>query len=116
MQCRSLSAQLGRHYQDFLAANTQVFVILGDDLNRAQRYSNELKLPFPVLADPGRQVYHLYGLQKAFVLIQRSAAVIIDREGTIRFIKAVTNPLTWLGEYEELSQEVQKTNESSSDR
>jgi peroxiredoxin len=116
MQCRSLSAQFGRHYQDFQSANTQVIVILGDDIDRARKYSNEMKLPFPVLADPERQVYHRYGLHKAFVLIQRSAAVIIDQEGVIQFIKVVTNPLSWLAEYEELYQEVLRNNVNTSQK
>ena len=113
MQCRSLSAQLGRHYPDFQAANTQVFVILGEDIDRARRYSKEMKLPFPVLADPERQVYHRYGLQKALILIQRSATMLIDQEGVIQFIKAVTNPMAWLSGFEELYQEVLKSNGSN---
>lgn len=116
MQCRSFSAQLGRHNQDFQTANTQVFVILGDNIDRARKYSAELKLPFPVLADPDRQVYHSYGLNKAFILIQRSAAVIINQEGVIQYIKAVTNPMTWLREYEELYQEVLRSNANTSQK
>ncbi len=108
MQCRSLVAQLGRHYQEFQAMDTQVLVILGDDIKRAQKYSQDLKLPFPVLSDPERQVYHRYDLHKSFVMIQRSAAVIIDREGVIRFMLAVTNPLTWLVEYEHLYEQLKE--------
>lgn len=106
MQCRSLSAQLGRHYPDFQAANTQVFVILGEDIERSQEYAELLKLPFPVLADPERQVYHRYELHKAFIVIQRSAVVLIDQEGLIQYFKAVTNPMAWLSEYEQLHQEI----------
>ncbi len=113
MQCRSLVAQFGRNSQDLQTANTQVLVILGDPIERAQKYASELKLPFPVLADPDRQTYHRYGLQKSFGLIQRTAAVVIDRDGVVRFIKAVTNPLTWLAEYDELYQEILKNSENT---
>ncbi len=116
MQCRSLVAQFGRHSQDLQTNNTQVLVILGEPIERAQRYASELKLPFPVLADPGRQIYHQYGLHKTFGLIQRSAAVVIDREGVVRFIKAVTNPLTWLAEYQELYQEILKSSERTAQK
>lgn len=108
MQCRSLVAQLGRREKDFQAMNTQVVVILGDRIEQAQKYAADLHLPFPVLADPEREVYHRYDLQKSLFLIQRTAAILIDREGVIQFVKAVTNPLTWLVEYEELAQEAQR--------
>ncbi len=102
MQCRSLVTQFGRHAADFQAAHTQVLIILGEPIDRALGYAESLKLPFPVLADPDRRVYQLYGLHKTLGLIQRSAAVIIDRQGVIQFVKSVNNPLTWLSEYEEL--------------
>ena len=106
MQCQALVAQLGRHDKEFQSANTRILVILGDRIELAQKYVDKLKLPFPVLADPDRQVYHRYGLQKALVFIQRSAYVVIDKEGTIQSIKTTINPLIWLVEYEQLYQEV----------
>ncbi len=114
MQCRSFSAQLGRHDLDFKTANTQVLVILGEDVDRARKYAEELKLPFPVLADSERQVYHRYGLHKALIMIQRSAAVIIDQQGIIQFVKAVTNPMTWLSDYQEFYQAAMKSNTATS--
>ena len=109
MQCRSLVAQLGRNPKEFQAMNTRVVVILGDGVEHAQKYAVDLHLPFPVLADPQREVYHLYELHKSMML-QRTAAIIIDPQGIIQFIKAVTNPLTWLAEYEELVQEARRIN------
>jgi peroxiredoxin len=113
MQCRSFSAQLGRHHHELQSSNTQVLIILGDHIDRARNYADELKLPFPVLADPERQIYHLYGLHKALLTIQRSAAMLVDREGVVRFVKSVTNPMTWLSENKELYQEVHKSNVTS---
>jgi peroxiredoxin len=110
MQCRSYSAQLGRHNDEFKAADTQVLIILGDPLERARKYVELLKLPFPVLADPSRKVYHRYGLQKAAVLIQRTATVLLDKEGVIRYQKRVTNPMTWLQDNVELRQAVRELN------
>ena len=102
MQCRSHAAQLGRLYNDFKAANCEIILILGDSLDKARRYAESLHLPFPVLADPEREVYHLYGLEKAMVFIQRTASIIIDQGGTIRYIKTTTSPLVWLQESKEL--------------
>ena len=102
MQCRSHSAQLGRSFKEFQAANCEVLLILGDSLEKARRYGDSLHLPFPVLADPERSVYHQYGLEKSMLFIQRTASVVIDRNGMICYIKTVTNPMVWLQESQEL--------------
>ena len=109
MQCRTLVAQLGRHYPDFQSENTEVLVILGEPLEIAQRFASQLKLPFPVLADLERSVYHRYDLHK-FLLLQRTATVIIDREGIVRYLHRATSTLTWLGEFKELIHAVQQVN------
>jgi peroxiredoxin len=98
---------LGRLYKDFLDADCEVLLILGDPIDKAKRYAETLHLPFPVLADPERNVYHLYGLDKAFLFVQRTASVVVDRNGTIQYLKVVVNPMTWLAESQELLQVVQ---------
>jgi peroxiredoxin len=93
---------LGRLYNEFQTANTEVLVILGDTIERAKQYAQILKSPFPVLADPDREVYHLFGLEKALFVIQRTSSVVIDREGIVRYMKRATNPMLWLQESREL--------------
>ena len=107
MQCRSHSAQLGRLYPEFKAANAEVLVILGDTPEHARQYARTLKLPFPALADAHRAVYHQFDLERAFIVIQRTAEVIVDKDGVIRYLKRVTNPLVWLQESSELLQAAQ---------
>ena len=107
MQCRALVAQLGRMNDEFVKAGAQTLVILGDTLDRARRYAETLKTPFPVLVDPERAVYHRFELEKNFIGIQRTASVIVDKNGVIQYIKRVTNPMTWLQESKELLQAVQ---------
>ena len=102
MQCRAHVAQLGRLYKDFQAAGADVLVILGDTPDRALQYSESLHTPFPVLADPQRDVYKRFGLEKALLIIQRTASLVVDRQGVIRYIKRATNPMTWLQESQEL--------------
>ena len=102
MQCRSHVAQLGRLYQDFQAAGAEILVILGDTPERARSYAELLKTPFPVLADPDRAVYHRYDLEKVLIMIQRTASVVVDRDGVIQYIKRATNPASWLQESREL--------------
>jgi peroxiredoxin len=107
MQCRAHVAQLGRMNAEFVKAGVQILVILGDTVERARRYAETLKAPFPVLADPERAVYHRYELQKNFIGIQRTASVIVDPNGVIRYLKRSVNPMTWLQESKELLQAVQ---------
>lgn len=113
MQCRELVAQLGRHYKEIQAENTQVIVLIGESIEIAQSYARRSSLPFPVLADPDREIYHLYQLHKALILIQRTADVIVDRNGIIQYIKSATNPMTWLAEYHELFRAIQNANQLS---
>jgi peroxiredoxin len=101
MQCRSHAAQLGRLYSDFKAANVEILLILGEMVDKAQKYAESLHLAFPVLADPKREVYHQYGLEKSFFL-QRTASIIIDSTGTIRYMRRTTNPMPWLQESREV--------------
>ena len=102
MQCRTHVGQLGQLYQAFKAADTDVLVILGDTPERARKYAQSLKTPFPVLSDVDRAVYHAYGLEKALLIIQRTASIIVDRAGIIRYLRPATNPMVWLQESREL--------------
>jgi peroxiredoxin len=92
---------------DSVIAGTQILIILGDTLDRASKYAEMLELPFPVLADPARTVYERYELVKTFIGIQRTASIIIDRNGVIRYLKRSINPMTWLKESKELMQAIQ---------
>jgi peroxiredoxin len=102
MQCRYHVGQLGRLYPQFQSAGTEILVILGANAEQAKSYAETLHAPFPVLADPDRNVYKLFGLEKALLVIQRTASVIADRHGIVRYIKRVTNPMTWMQESMEL--------------
>jgi peroxiredoxin len=103
---------LGRLNQQFQAADTQVLVILGDSLERAGRYGTAVGVPFLILSDPTREVYHRYGLEKAYLVMQRTASAVVDRHGTIRYLQRVTNPMAWLRENQELLQTVQQLAQS----
>ena len=92
---------------EFVQAGAQILIILGDTLERAGKYAGTLKTPFPVLADPDRAVYLRYELVKVFIGIQRTASIIIDQNGVIRYLKRSINPMTWLQESKELIKAVQ---------
>lgn len=107
MQCRAYVTQLGRLYEQFRKSGTDVIVILGDSLERAGSYASQTKVPFPVLADPQREVYHQYELEMQFIFFQRTASLVIDRQGIVRYIKRTVNAMEWLQESRELLQFVE---------
>jgi peroxiredoxin Q/BCP len=98
MQCRYHVDQLGRLYPQFQSAGTEILVILGANIEQTKAYADSLHAPFPVLADPDREVYAEFGLDKALGIIQRTASVVVDRHGIVRYIQRAANPMTWLQE------------------
>lgn len=93
-QCRFHVGQLGRYNDEFTKAGFQVLVILGESLEQAINYRDLLKVPFPILADPERMVYHRFEMTKNFIGLQRTASIVIDENGVIRYLKRVYNPMT----------------------
>ena len=102
MQCRAHVSQLAKLHKQFNDTGAEFIIILGDTLEKAKRYVDMLKLPFPVLSDPNREVYSVYELEKFFMLIQRTASIVVDRDGRVQYLKRTTNPMTWLQESREL--------------
>ncbi len=104
MQCRSHAAQLGRIYEELKQKNVEVLLILGAPIQKARQYAQSIHLPFPVLADPERSVYHQYGLEKVMFVIQRTASIIVDCNGIIQYIKSTSSPMIWLQEAREVQE------------
>lgn len=101
-QCRTHVTQLGRMYEQFREAGAEIIVILGEDVEKAREYAESINLPFPILSDPNRDVYHLYELEKYFLLFQRTASLVVDKDGLVRYLKRTTVPNVWLQETREL--------------
>ena len=102
MQCRSHVSQLAKLHKQFNDTGAEFIIILGDTLDKAKRYVETLKLPFPVLSDPNRDVYSVYELEKYFRLIQRTASIVVDHDGRVQYLKRTTSPMIWLQETREL--------------
>lgn len=101
-QCKTHVMQLGRMYEQFREAGTEIIVILGEKIDTAHEYAEGINLPFPILADPDRAVYSLYELEKYFLLFQRTASLVVDKSGLVRYLKRTTVPNVWLQESREL--------------
>lgn len=110
-QCRTHVTQLGRMYEQFREAGAEIIVILGNDVGTAKEYADSIGLPFPILSDPGREVYNLYELEKYFILFQRTASLVIDKDGRVLYLKRTTVPNVWLQETRELYGFVDSLNE-----
>jgi peroxiredoxin len=103
LQCQGHVVQLARMTDQFKAADTQVLVIGGGNPRGAERLTQMLKPPFPVLIDGDRSVYHKYDLDKV-LFIQRSGTFLIDKDGVVRYIHQVTNPGSSLNKKELLAE------------
>jgi peroxiredoxin len=103
MQCRSHAAQLGRAYEELKNENFELLLILGESLDKARQYVESLHLPYQVLSDPDRAIYHQYGLGRTLT-IQRTASIFVDCMGMIQYIKTTTSPMVWLQEHKEVLQ------------
>ncbi len=101
-QCRTHVAQLGRMYDQFREAGAEIIVILGESVEKTREYADAIGLPFPILSDPNREIYHLYELEKYFLLFQRTASLVVDKDGIVRYLKRTTVPNVWLQESREL--------------
>jgi peroxiredoxin len=89
---------LGRLNTRIEATGAKVLAIGPRGQAAAALAAKKMGVPFPVLADPGRQVYRAYGFTKSLWIIQQSGTILIDREGVVRYEHRSTNPQKSLDE------------------
>jgi peroxiredoxin len=77
-------------YQEFEKRGTRVVIILAQKLEPMRKFLEEREYPFLFLADTDRRVVKEYGVYVRVnfesVHIARPANVILDTEGTIKYI------------------------------
>ena len=80
-------AQLRQDYDKFIARDTEV-VVAGPEGSKAfARFWEKESLQFNGLPDPSHSVLKMYGQQiKIFKLGRMPAQVLIDKQGTARFV------------------------------
>lgn len=93
--CQKHVAQLKQLYSALQSQHTAVLVIGGGSRAEAEQLASRLQVPFPVLADADREVYHRYGLEKVMSL-QRSGIIVIDKEGRVSYSHSTTLPIAGL--------------------
>ena len=93
--CQKHVAQLKQLYSTLQAHHAEVLVIGGGSRAEAEHLAAQLHVPFPVLADADRGVYHRYGLEKVLSL-QRSGIIVVDRQGRVSYSHPTTIPIAGL--------------------
>ena len=94
--CQKHVAQLKQLYSTLQAHNAEVLVIGGGSRAEAGHLATKLQVPFPVLADADREVYHRYGLEKVMFSLQRSGIIVVDRQGRVSYSHPTTIPIAGL--------------------
>jgi len=80
-------AQLRLDFEKFLQQQTQIVIVGPEDSQAFQRYFTQNDLPFIGLPDPSASVLKLYGQEvNLFKLGRMPAQVIVDKNGTARFV------------------------------
>ena len=80
-------AQLRQDYDEFIARNTEVVVAGPERAQAFAKFWEKESLQFIGLPDPSHNVLKLYGQQvKIFKLGRIPAQVLIDKQGTVRYV------------------------------
>ncbi len=69
----------------YRAAGVQPFGVNFAGIESHRRYADKLKLPFPLLSDPTREVTDDYGALKTDGKRIQRTVVLVDRDGTVVF-------------------------------
>jgi peroxiredoxin len=80
-------AQLRQDYERFQERDTEIVVVGPEDANAFREYWQSQDLPFVGLPDPEHTVLKRYGQEiNLFKLGRLPAQVIVDKEGTARYV------------------------------
>jgi len=80
-------AQLRQNYDKFVTKETAVVVVGPENERLFKEYFSENELPFLGLPDPKHTVLKMFGQQvKIFKFGRMPAQLLIDKEGTVRFV------------------------------
>lgn len=80
-------AQLRQDYEKFTNQDTAILVVGPENASAFTKYWTKNDLPFIGLPDPKHTVLKLYGQEiKLFKFGRMPAMVIIDKQGTVRFV------------------------------
>lgn len=107
--CTEEAKQFRDLYPEFKKANAAVLGVSMDDVASHQKFSNELGLPFPILADDNGQLTNQFGIIRNFAMIKvaKRESFLIDPKGIIVYhyssVKSQTHAQQVLDDIKKLS-------------
>jgi peroxiredoxin len=73
-------------YHEIRGKGVELIALAPGALNETEAFAAERGLPFPLLADPKREVYRAYQVESRLLSLgQRPALYAIDRQGIVRY-------------------------------
>ncbi len=83
---------MGRVRSQLEAQDCALLVLLPEPLGRARRLARLFRTRFPVLADPRRTAFRSFGFGRRWGFVQQSGTALVERDGTLSYIRRSTNP------------------------
>ena len=90
--CTKQACNLRDDYSELLEAGIAVLGVSGDDVKSHARFADKYELPFPLLADPDREILAKYGVWRQRNLYGRLSmgtqrtTFLIDEDGVIQHV------------------------------
>lgn len=72
-----------------------IFTASCDDAVTNKKFAAALKLDYPILSDPGKQVAEAYGVVHGTRQVPERWTFFIDADGKVAFIDKMVNPTTY---------------------
>ncbi|MCC6959175.1 MAG: peroxiredoxin [Dehalococcoidia bacterium] len=82
--CTAQACSFRDNYAAITAAGAALFGVSGDGEESHTRFRERHNLPFPLIADPGREVHRRYEVTGLLPFITPRITYVIDAEGVIR--------------------------------
>ena len=93
-QCRTRTSEFGRTLDKFRSEDAEILVVVPKDRERSSEYATAMGFEGFVVPDNEKKIYHLYGLDTAFMgVMQKSEVFVIDAAGQIAFAQGHGSPL-----------------------
>jgi thioredoxin-dependent peroxiredoxin len=89
--CTTQACEFRDNIFAFREANAQIIGVSTDDVESHQKFSEKHSLPFPILADPKKEIVKTYGVL-SFTGFAKRETFVIDPEGVIVKRYAVGDP------------------------
>jgi peroxiredoxin len=86
------AVQLGLVSARLASLDTALLVLVPGSPEQARKIAKLIRASFPVLADPDHGVFRSFGLGRRLLLIQRSGSALVDRDGTLVYVRRSTSP------------------------